>query len=113
MGRGSAGRGGMERQRMHAETATGPVAAQPAKHDHHDPVPTSGPQGHPDHDDHTGHAGHSGHAAHDPEMFRRRFWMSLLLTIPLAVTSHIVMDWFGYHLDFPGLGLVGPVLGSA
>ncbi|MGN9777663.1 heavy metal translocating P-type ATPase [Micromonospora sp. H33] len=27
-------------------------------------------------------------------------------------TSHMVMDWFGYSLDFPGMGLVGPVLGS-
>src|SRR5205085_4850316 len=62
--------------------------------------------------DHIGHATHSGHAAHDTEMFRRRFWMSLLLTLPLAVTSDMVMQWFGYHLDFPGMALVGPVLGS-
>jgi len=61
---------------------------------------------------HDGVSGHEGHAAHDPEMFRRRFWVSLLLTIPLAVTSHMVMDWFGYDLDFPGMGLVGPLLGS-
>ena len=45
-------------------------------------------------------------------MFRRRFWWSLLLTIPVVATSHMVMDWFGYELDFPGMGLVGPVLGS-
>jgi Cu2+-exporting ATPase len=25
----------------------------------------------------------------------------------------MVMGWFGYNLDFPGMGLVGPVLGSA
>ena len=29
--------------------------------------------------------GHDKHAGHDPEMFRRRFWLSLLLTIPLVV----------------------------
>jgi len=45
-------------------------------------------------------------------MFRRRFWISLLLTLPLAITADMVMDWFGYHLDFPGMALVGPVLGS-
>nr|WP_239312102.1 heavy metal translocating P-type ATPase [Plantactinospora mayteni] len=28
------------------------------------------------------------------------------------VTSHMVMDWFGYSLDFPGMSWVGPVLGS-
>jgi P-type Cu2+ transporter len=45
-------------------------------------------------------------------MFRRRFWWSLLLTIPMVVTSHMVMEWFGYELDFPGMDWVGPVLGS-
>ena len=46
-------------------------------------------------------------------MFRRRFWITLLLTIPLMVTSEMVMDWFGYELDFPGMAWLGPVLGSA
>jgi Cu2+-exporting ATPase len=45
-------------------------------------------------------------------MFRRRFWISLALTVPLVVTSHMVMDWFGYMIDFPGIDWVGPVLGS-
>jgi Cu2+-exporting ATPase len=45
-------------------------------------------------------------------MFRRRFWVSLALTIPLVVTSDMVMDWFGYSLDFPGMELLGPVLGT-
>ncbi|MEW6474001.1 MAG: heavy metal translocating P-type ATPase [Actinomycetota bacterium] len=66
-----------------------------------------------------GHGGHDGHAAHGHgghgdhvAMFRRRFWWSLLLTIPMVVTSHMVMEWFGYELDFPGMDWVGPVLGS-
>jgi len=78
---------------------------------------------HHDHtDDHTGrpgpavnhdaHGGHDKHAGHDPEMFRRRFWVSLVLTVPLVVTSHMVMEWFGYELSFPGMSWVGPVLGS-
>ena len=58
------------------------------------------------------HTGHDRHAGHDPEMFRRRFWWSLLLTLPIVVTSHMVMDWFGYDLSFPGMRGVGPVLGS-
>ncbi|WP_352232326.1 copper-translocating P-type ATPase [Micromonospora sp. NBRC 101691] len=45
-------------------------------------------------------------------MFRRRFWLSLALTVPIVATSHMVMDWFGYRLDFPGVGWVGPVLGT-
>ena len=59
-----------------------------------------------------GHEGHDKHAGHDPEMFRRKFWLSLALTLPVVVTSHMVMDWFGYSLDFPGISLVGPVLGT-
>ncbi|MET8117743.1 heavy metal translocating P-type ATPase [Micromonospora sp. NPDC005189] len=45
-------------------------------------------------------------------MFRRRFWLSLVLTVPIVATSHMVMDWFDYRLDFPGIGWVGPVLGT-
>ncbi|MGX1614046.1 heavy metal translocating P-type ATPase [Micromonospora chalcea] len=56
--------------------------------------------------------GHGAHAGHDPEQFRRRFWLSLALTVPIVATSHMVMDWFGYTLDFPGVRWVGPVLGT-
>jgi Cu2+-exporting ATPase len=45
-------------------------------------------------------------------MFRRRFWLSLVLTVPLVVTSEMVMDWFGYSIDFWGMDLLGPILGS-
>ena len=60
------------------------------------------------------HAGHGGHADHGDHvgMFRRRFWWSLLLTVPVVLTSHMVMDWFGYTLDFPGIEWVGPILGT-
>ncbi|MEU4645481.1 heavy metal translocating P-type ATPase, partial [Micromonospora sp. NPDC023814] len=59
-----------------------------------------------------GHGGHDKHAGHDPGQFRRKFWLSLVLTVPIVVTSHMMMDWFGYTLDFPGMSWVGPVLGS-
>jgi Cu2+-exporting ATPase len=56
--------------------------------------------------------GHDEHAGHDPEVFRRKFWLSFALTIPVVVTSEMVMDWFGYELDFRGISLIGPVLGT-
>jgi P-type Cu2+ transporter len=62
---------------------------------------------------HDHHAPHDKHAGHDPEMFRRRFWISLLLTIPLVVTSEMVMEWFNYSIDFPRMSWLGPILGSA
>jgi P-type Cu2+ transporter len=62
------------------------------------------------HQEHGGHGG--GHHGHHVAMFRTRFWWSLLLTVPLVATSHMVMGWFGYDLDFPGIEWVGPVLGT-
>jgi Cu2+-exporting ATPase len=60
-----------------------------------------------------GHGGHDKHEGHDPEMFRRRFWLSLLLTIPVVLFSEMVQDWFGYSLEgVPGNELVSPVLGA-
>jgi Cu2+-exporting ATPase len=60
-------------------------------------------------DDHGGGGhDHGDHAA----IYRQRFWWSLVLTIPIVVTSPMVMDWFGYDLDFPGIDWIGPVLGS-
>src|SRR4029453_15787095 len=63
-------------------------------------------------DHHHDHGGHDKHAGHDPEMFRRRFWLSLALTVPLVVTSEMVMDWFGYSLEFSGRETRAPGLGS-
>ncbi|MFI7076248.1 HAD-IC family P-type ATPase [Micromonospora sp. NPDC049903] len=68
--------------------------------------------GHAAPDKHAGHREHDTHAGHDPEAFRRKFWLSLALTVPVVLTSPMVMDWFGYRLDFPGVDLVGPVLGT-
>ena len=59
---------------------------------------------------HAQHAGHDKHAGHDPEVFRRRFWLTLLVSLPVVATSEMIMDWFGYQLN--GVGWVGPVLGT-
>ncbi|MEU9507036.1 heavy metal translocating P-type ATPase [Micromonospora sp. NPDC048170] len=82
--------------------------------DHRPPEPAPGeppPAGEHAHDE-GGHGGHDKHAGHDPEEFRRKFWLSLVLTVPIVLTSEMVMDWFGYRLEFPGMAWVGPVLGT-
>ena len=53
---------------------------------------------------------HDKHAGHDPEMFRRRFWLTLILTIPVFIASPTVMNWFGYHID--AVAWIGPLFGS-
>ena len=56
---------------------------------------------------HAGHGGHDKHAGHDPEVFRRRFWLILLVSIPVVVTSEMIMDWFGYELVRRRMGRTG------
>jgi Cu2+-exporting ATPase len=63
-------------------------------------------------EEHQHHHQHDKHAGHDPETFRRKFWLSLALTIPIVVSSDMVMGWFGYTVTFPGITWVGPVLGT-
>jgi Cu2+-exporting ATPase len=41
-------------------------------------------------------AGHDKHAGHSAAMFRDRFWICLLLTIPILIWSETVQGWFGY-----------------
>lgn len=88
--------------------ATSRTHVHSGHHDHGSPPDAHA--GHAVH--HGGHQGHDKHAGHDPEMFRRKFWLSLALTVPVVLTSEMVMDWFGYRLDFPGVTWVGPLLGS-
>ncbi len=58
--------------------------------------------------------GHDKHAGHSVAMFRDRFWLSLLLTIPVVLLSHDVAMWLGYELPMiRGLELLPAILGTA
>src|SRR5262245_11120797 len=61
------------------------------------------------------HAGHdNGHAGHSEAMFRRPFWISLLLTIPVLVYAELIQELLGYSAPmFPGSAWLAPLLGSA
>jgi P-type Cu2+ transporter len=62
-----------------------------------------------DHDMHGGHSGHGDHAA----QFKDRFWVSLGLAVPVVFFSEMFADLLGYtRPDFPGAGLIAPVLGT-
>ncbi|MBZ0303968.1 MAG: copper-translocating P-type ATPase [Anaerolineae bacterium] len=64
----------------------------------------------PSHDGHESHTDHSGHEA----MFRRRFWISLLLTVPVLLFSPMIQEWFGFSMpEFPGSSWIGPVFAIA
>ena len=65
------------------------------------------------HSNHEGHNGHDKHAGHSPEMFRDRFWLSLLLTLPIIYFSEQFQTWFNYEaINFTGSAWINPVLGS-
>jgi Cu2+-exporting ATPase len=92
-------------------------------HSHHDEhsvkvhhPPMSDHHGGPEQHAHAGldaHAGHDKHAGHSIEMFRNRFWVSLLLTIPALILGHMLPGWFGYEpLHVPGARWISAVLGT-
>ena len=60
---------------------------------------------------HDNHQGHDKHAGHNPSMFKQKFWLSLLLTIPTLVFSHTVQSWFGIHWAFPGSEYIPAIFG--
>ncbi|MFL5794216.1 MAG: heavy metal translocating P-type ATPase [Actinomycetota bacterium] len=67
------------------------------------------PTEHRQHVEHDGHGGHGDHAAR----FRDRFWLSLVLTIPVVAYSEMVQEWLGFTPpQFPGSQWVAPVLGT-
>ncbi len=50
---------------------------------------------------------------HSPEMFRDRFWISLILTVPIVIYSPMVSDWLNYTPpSFPGSVWLAPILGT-
>jgi Cu2+-exporting ATPase len=85
-------------------------AVKPAEeHQHHDRS-----TGHKA-DHHGAHGGdHDKHAGHSVAMFRDRFWLSLVLTLPVIAYSEMIQEWFGYTApSFPGSDWLAPVLGTA
>lgn len=90
----------------HDMNATPPAREQAHNHDQ------TGHEGHMDHDAQAGHGGHGGHAGHEA-IFRRKFWISLILTIPVVLYSHMVQDWLNFSMpEFAGSDWIAPVLGT-
>jgi len=91
-------------------------------HEHHDHADhqsheMSHKEEHARHDhegmDHGGHAGHMGHNPGHGEMghdhhrmmiedFKKRFWVSLVLTVPILAFSPMIQGFFGYEWLLPG-----------
>ncbi len=89
------------------------------RHESRRPTPPGGAAAAVVHE-HAGHrvqaggTGHDKHAGHSVAMFRDRFWLSLLLTIPTLVWGHMLPRVFGYTPPAVfGAHLIAPIFGSA
>jgi P-type Cu2+ transporter len=61
-------------------------------------------------DAHAGHGdgAHVDHSGHE-EMFRTRFWVSLVLSIPVLLYSPMIQQWLGFTMpEFPGSQWITP-----
>jgi P-type Cu2+ transporter len=62
---------------------------------------------------HHGHQGHDQHAGHSVEMFRDKFWWSVVLTLPTVVWSPMIQQWLGLHPpSFPGSSYIPAIFGT-
>src|SRR2546425_3334099 len=88
-----------DRMETHVHRRESPHGEHP--HDHH-----ARPSG-----QRMDHGGHDQHTGHSPEMFRNRFFVSLVLTLPILYYEHLFQQWFGYHaMQFPGSEWITPAL---
>lgn len=72
-------------------------------HEHHDGR-HDGHADHGNHEDHGNHGGHEGHHAHMVADFKKRFWVSIALTVPILALSPMIQEWLGIgaQLRFTG-----------
>ncbi len=72
--------------------------------------------GHPDHQTnaaHDGHGGHAGHGADHVAVFRKLFWINLIIAVPVIVFSTMFAMLLGYAVpEFPGARWIAPLLGT-
>ncbi|CEI82997.1 heavy metal translocating P-type ATPase [Oceanobacillus oncorhynchi subsp. incaldanensis] len=81
-------------------------------HEHHDHEHHS--HDHREHHNHNGHdhsghghgGGHAGHHEHMIDDFKKRFWVSLVLAIPITYLSPMIQMLFNYEVNFTGNTIV-------
>jgi Cu2+-exporting ATPase len=59
------------------------------------------------------HTGHNQHIGHNVEMFRNKFWVCLIISIPVLLWDPMIQQWFKYQLpSFPGSNFIPAVFGT-
>ncbi|HMN08444.1 MAG TPA: heavy metal translocating P-type ATPase, partial [Gemmatimonadaceae bacterium] len=63
---------------------------------------------------HDAHDAHDAHAGHSVAMFRDKFWLSLVLTLPTLAWGHMLQNALGYTApSVPGARYIPPLFGTA
>ncbi len=79
---------------------TGHIVAAESQHDMHAVHGMDEPSEHSHHVDHSGHE----------DMFRKRFWVSLLLSTPVLLYTPMLQMWFGFMMpEFVGSQWIAPL----
>ncbi|MCY6491202.1 heavy metal translocating P-type ATPase [Leptolyngbya sp. GGD] len=102
---------------MHHDHSNHPHHSDPGYvgHDDHEQqlesnLPNPAPHQHAGHHQHKGHDRHAGHS---PEMFKRRFFICLVLTLPILYFSPLFQEWFRYQaIDLQGSNWITPILAT-
>ncbi|HKT08778.1 MAG TPA: heavy metal translocating P-type ATPase [Gemmatimonadaceae bacterium] len=69
---------------------------------------------HDAHGVHDTHGAHDKHAGHSVEMFRKKFWGTLALSIPTLLWAPMLQHWFHYAAPtFPGARFIPAIFGAA
>lgn len=88
--------------------------------DHQKPKKHEGHGNHAKDPDHKGQGGsqkahdhvHKGHHKHMAEDFKKRFFITIFISIPVLIFSSTIQSWFGYELDFAGRAYIVFALAS-
>ena len=105
---------------QHQQNRPDPRSAEPLEKNLPDPHSNHAGHGerfnheqHEGHQLHGQHEGHDKHAGHTPGIFKRRFLICLVLTLPVLYFTPMFQHWFGYQaLQFPGVNWVTPILST-
>ncbi|WP_178020444.1 copper-translocating P-type ATPase [uncultured Paenibacillus sp.] len=97
-------------EHQHKEQHHDPNEHQHHQHDEHEQHQHVRHEDHHQHDEHQHgnhvmHAGghdHSGHHGHMVEDFKKRFYISLIITIPILIISPMIQMFMGVSWRFPG-----------
>src|SRR5260370_42330182 len=75
-----------------------PSGQAPRHGGHGAPMPPEQTHSRSDHGDEGGHGADADHSGHE-QMFRRRFWVCLVLSIPVLLLSPALQEWL--HFSIP------------